>query len=189
MLKTRVLLLIIVVSNLALLCGCVRMLRAREFVVEDKQEKKILLDGWVIQSPKMEAFRNMYGDVTEIPNFDSTAFCIRIIAKPTKDSSVGLRPDVKVDSVKVSLVETGEVKWARLSLDDMCYCGGMPKEGEPNFCTGLQDKVIIPMDIDTVLLSFDVIVTSTEDSTQTRLPVSFRMKRNEPRYVGFTYGD
>jgi len=194
------------VAILLFVCSCATY-KTIEFT-EGKKAKPTLVNEWTIE-PDIYSIRRSAGKFTQE---QLESFVVKVSAVIVKDAELHDLLDIDFENVSVNLKPSNEI--IPISLNYIC-CVSYPsdkfinKKYSYNKCISKQKlcSIIIPEDIDTVVLKFDAVfyngvLSSKEDlsviwdhiivndSTPVeRIPIEIEMYRKLSSYKGIYYGD
>lgn len=168
------------------LFGCLTKARTRQFVVEEKALRKVVVGDWIVHAPQLRAFYKQAG-VNEIPGLDTTLFKPLIfVEKPRRNE---LKETVVVDSAVVTFLETGVKFRLRTGGEQPTSTGHWDMEKYQYINFDKNNSIRIPMEVNIVLFEFEIRIENDDGETKRSEFLTYKMKRDEGSRIGFTYGD
>lgn len=150
-------------------------LRTRQFIIIDNKSAEFDAGSWTIEPPRLVAFKN----VIKLENIaDTNTFWIAIKARHIRSEADTAKTDLVIDSVRVSLIPSGEHYW-RKPTRIIPYEPPGSKFFYKAFDFYRDQGIVIPLGIDSVLLDFKAVLINNVDSALTEYPVRFKMVRDE----------
>jgi hypothetical protein len=165
---------VMLLAMLVLATGCSKR-RTRQFVVPDVKVEGYKAGDWLISKPAVIAFKDVI-DLKDIS--DTTMFWISMRAKTPRESESDAAPDLVIDSIKVSFIPDGGEYW-RKPTRSAPYGTPEDKFARKAFDFFGDQGIVIPAQIDSILVEFDAFALDGQGQIITVAPIAIRMVREE----------